>query len=285
MGIAKSPVSTRRPDDADARLTPRGALVPASLRPTRTDKVTAPGEDAPPGTTVQSVARALSILTCFSGDEVYVSLGSLARRTGMPKPTALRLARTLAASRFLVQREDGAWRLGPAAAFIGSRYQAQFDAHAVIEPVLQDLTATSGESASFFIYEENVRACLMRVEGPRGLRHHVRLGELLPLESGSAGKVILAALNRPGVLYESIRKQGYCVTRGERNPGAASVSVAVTGAKGVVLGSVSVSGPTTRLTVPKLHKLAPSVVRAAASLSYSLGGLPAMPIKSTWYPA
>ena len=174
---------------------------------------------------------------------------------------------------------------GPAAAFIGSRYQAQFDAHAVIEPILQDLTATSGESASFFIYEENVRACLMRVEGPRGLRHHVRLGELLPLESGSAGKVILAALNRPGVLYESIRKQGYCVTRGERNPGAASVSVAVTGTKGVVLGSVSVSGPTTRLTVPKFHKLAPSVVRAAASLSYSLGGLPAMPIKSTWYPA
>lgn len=285
MGIGKRATGNRKPDGAHASSAPAAStLTPTAIR-TASSTDTDTGNDAPPGAVVQSVARALSLLTCFSGDEVYVSLGSLARRTGMPKPTALRLARTLAASRFLVQRDDGAWRLGPAAAFIGSRYQAQFDAYTIIEPILQNLTATSGESASFFIYEENVRACLMRVEGPGDLRHHVRLGELLPLESGSAGKVILAALNRPGAVYEAIRKQGFCVTRGERNPDAASVSVAVTGAKGVVLGSVSVSGPTTRLTVPKLRKLAPHVTRAAAALSYALGGLPAMPIKSTWYPA
>lgn len=235
--------------------------------------------------TVQAVTKALSPLTCFSGDEIFLSLSALARRTGMPKPTALRLARTLAAARFLVQREDGAWRLGPAAAFIGFRYQAQFDVHAVIEPVPQELAAVSGESASFFIYEENVRTCLMRSEGPRGLRRHVRLGELLPLERGAAGKVILAALDHPGAIYEAIREQGFCVTRGERSPDAASVSAAVRGAKGVVLGSVSISGPAVRLTIPKLHKLAPHVLRAAPTLSFSLSGLPAIPMKSTWHPA
>ncbi|PWK34990.1 IclR family transcriptional regulator [Cupriavidus plantarum] len=249
-------------------------------------------ESSAPGL-VQAVSRALSLLTCFWGDEVYVPLHVLARRSGMPKPTTLRLARTLAASRFLVQREDGAWRLGPAAALIGSRYQAQFDAHAVIEPVLQELATASGESASFFIYEEDIRSCLMRCEGPQGLRRHVRLGELLPLDKGSAGKVILAALGRPGATYESIRERGFCVTRGERSPDAASVSAAVMGAtmganiapQGTVLGSVSISGPALRLTAAKLQKLAPHVLRAAAKLSYSLSGMPAASIRSTWYPA
>lgn len=260
-----------------------------------TDEGRTPGE-SPPRTTrteannpdvelVHSVTRALSLLACFSGDEVFVPLAALARRTGMPKPTTLRLARTLAASRFLVQRADGAWRLGPAAALVGSRYQAQFDVHAVIEPVLQELTAESGESASFFIYEEDVRSCLMRTEGPHGLRHHVRLGELLPLDRGSAGKVILAALGHPAAAYETIRKQGFCVTRGERSPDAASVSAAVRGKNGVVLGSVSISGPAIRLTTAQLQRFAPLVTRAAATLSYALSGLPPTHIRSTWHPA
>jgi DNA-binding IclR family transcriptional regulator len=285
LGANRSSRTSRKTDGVDAVALPD--LKAAAARP-RTPKSDLPepreAEPPTPGV-VQAVTRALSLLTCFLGDEVYVPLHVLAKRTGIPKPTALRLGRTLAASRFLVQREDGAWRLGPAAALIGSRYQAQFDAHAVIEPILQELAAKSGESASFFIYEEDVRTCLMRSEGPHGLRRHVRLGELLPLERGSAGKVILAALGRPGATYQNIRDEGFCVTRGERSPDAASVSAAVTGTKGVVLGSVSISGPAVRLTAAKLHKLAPHVLRAAGQLSYSLSGMPIGSIKSTWHPA
>lgn len=277
--------STRRPAaTVPAKRVRADAVGDATGRRPESARQTMEEPEVPTAPTVQSVARALSLLTCFSGDEVFVSLGNLARRTGMPKPTALRLARTLAASRFLVQRADGAWRLGPAAALVGSRYQAQFDVHAVIEPILHDLAAESGESASFYIYEENVRSCLMRVEGAHALPHHVRLGELLPLERGSAGRVILAALDHPGAPYETIRKQGFCVTRGERSPDAASVSAAVKGASGVILGSVSIAGPAVRLTLPKLRRHAPAVVRAAAALSYALSGLPAAQIRSTWHP-
>ncbi len=85
-----------------------------------------PAEKDPPTEHVRAVHRAMSILAAFHGDEVFLSLAELARRTGMHKPTALRLARTLSLTRFLVQRADGTWRLGPAAGWIGSRYQAQF---------------------------------------------------------------------------------------------------------------------------------------------------------------
>lgn len=67
---------------------------------------------APEGAAAQvpSVAGAMAVLKAFSGDEALVPPAELARRTGMHKPTVLRLARTLAAEGFLVQRGDGTWR-------------------------------------------------------------------------------------------------------------------------------------------------------------------------------
>lgn len=236
------------------------------------------------GEGVNSVARALSILTAFDGDELYLPLHELARRTGMHKPTALRLARTLATARFLVKREDGAWRLGPAAGWIGSRYQAQFDLDSAIEPILEQLSLATGERSSFFVFEGNLRSCLMRCDGSGAIQSHIRSGDVFPLDRGSAGRVILAALGEPGDLNERIRRRGYHVTRGERNSDIASVSAAVRGRHGAVLGSVSVSGPMERLTTAVLQSHAPHAVLAAKQLGEALGAMPATALRATWHP-
>lgn len=235
-------------------------------------------------THVAAVARALAVLSAFSGDESFVTLAELARRTGMHKPTVLRLARTLAQANYLVQRDDGAWRLGPSAGLLGARYQAQFDVNTIIEPYLVELSQKSGESASFYVYENQARSCLLRYEGPRALAQHVRSGEVLPLERGSAGRVILAALGEPGAIYDLIRREGYSVTRGERSPTSASVSVVVYGARRTVLGSVSVAGSAERLSDALLHSYAPAVMQAAAQISWKLGGVTASALRSFWHP-
>jgi DNA-binding IclR family transcriptional regulator len=233
---------------------------------------------------IQSVTRALLVLKAFSGDDAFLSLAELARRTGMHKPTVLRLARTLALEGFLVQQHDGAWRLGPSAGLIGARYQAQFDANVIIESQLMELCAATGESASFHVYEGNIRSCVLRCEGPQGIRHHVRPGELLPLNRGSAGRVILAALGEPGAAYDRIRRAGFSLTRGERSTYAASVSAVVHGAQQAVLGSISLSGPVARLTEELLLSFAPAVVRAAAQVSWKLAGVSVAVLRSTWHP-
>ena len=233
---------------------------------------------------VTAVARALAILTAFEGDELFLPLAELARRTGMHKPTVLRLARTLAAARFLVRREDGAWRLGPAAGWMGSRYQAQFDLDSAIEPILRQLSAATGESASFFVFEGNLRTCLMRCEGTAGVQSQIRSGEVFPLDRGSAGRVILAALGEPGDVYERIRRSGFHITRGERNSKIASVSAAVRGRHGAVLGSVSTAGPIERLTASVLGRYAPATVQAARQLGEALGGMPSTALRATWHP-
>lgn len=221
---------------------------------------------------VMSVTKALSILEAFGGDDSFLPLVELSKRTGMNKTTVLRLARTLAEKNYLVQRDDGSWRLGRAAGWLGACYQATFDVHDIVEPVLRDLTIQTGESASFYVREGNQRTCLARVDGPQTIRHHVRVGVGLPLELGAPGRVILAFSGEAGEPYEDIRKCGYHLSLGEREPEVSSVAAPIFGIDWKLLGSICISGPTSRLPKSRLLELAEAVIRAANQLSYSLAG-------------
>ncbi|WP_442867252.1 IclR family transcriptional regulator [Acidovorax sp. NCPPB 3576] len=238
---------------------------------------------------VIAVTRALQLLEAFALGESHLPLAELSRRCGLHKTTVLRLARTLAQSGFMVQREDGDWRLGPAAGWLGARYQAGFDVQNVLEPALRELTQATGESAAFYVREGNVRTCLVRVEGPQALRHHARMGEGLPLDKGSPGRVILAFSGEPGADYEAIRQRGYHWSIGEREQGVATVSAPVFGMHWRLMGSVCISGPQSRLPEARLQALAKTVIAAATQLSYALAGSSAPPsstgMRATqWHP-
>ena len=221
---------------------------------------------------VIAVTRALSLMEAFAVGESSLSLAELSRRAQMHKTTALRLARTLALSQYMVQTEDGQWRLGPAAGWLGARYQAGFDVNNAVEPVLHQLVKETGESASFYVREGDIRSCVARVEGPASVRHHVRIGERLPLDRGAPGRVILAFGGAAGEPYEAIRKRGFHLSLGEREPEVSSVAAPVFGLNWRLLGSMCISGPSSRLTKARLEKHAKTVIRAANQLSYALAG-------------
>ena len=61
---------------------------------------------------VIAVMRALQVMEAFRPGERELSLGELTRRVRLHKTTVLRLARTLAAMRYVVQTASGGWRLG-----------------------------------------------------------------------------------------------------------------------------------------------------------------------------
>ena len=176
-------------------------------------KVSLPEADAVAGG-VTAVTRSLHVLEAFEMGEPDLPLAELSRRTGLHNSTVLRLARTLALSGYMVQNESGAWRLGPAAGWLGARYQAGFDVNNVVEPTLRELSRLTQESASFYVREGDVRACISRVEGPQAVRHHVRIGARLPLNLGSPGRIILAFSGEPGKTYEEIRRRGYLISVG-----------------------------------------------------------------------
>jgi DNA-binding IclR family transcriptional regulator len=237
---------------------------------------------------VIAVTRALRLLEAFGMEDAQLTLAELSRRTGMHKTTALRIARTLALDHYLVQKEDGSWRLGRAAGWLGACYQATFDVHEVVEPVLRQLTIQTGESASFYVREGNQRTCLARVDGPKTIRHHVRVGIGLPLNLGAPGRVILAFSGEPGEPYETIRQRGYHLSLGEREPEVSSVSAPVFGIQWRLLGSICISGPTSRLTEIRLLDLSQTIIQAANQLSYAIAGscheAISTPSAARWHP-
>lgn len=237
---------------------------------------------------VTAVTRALALMEAFNVGEPSLSLAELSRRSGMHKTTVLRLVRTLAMSGYMVQREDGEWRLGPATGWLGARYQAGFDVNNVVEPVLRELSSATGESASFYAREGDIRACISRVEGPQAVRHHVRIGERLPLDKGAPGRVILAFMGEKGKVYEQIRQRGYHISIGEREPEVSSIAAPVFGLNWKLLGSICISGPSARLSQKKLEAHAKIVIKAANQLSYALAGgrSAATPgVVSAWHPS
>jgi len=229
-------------------------------------------KSAPAEGGVAAVSKALCLMEAFEIGESTLSLAELSRRVDMHKTTVLRLARTLALSQYMVQSDDGQWRLGPAAGWLGARYQAGFDVNNVVEPALHQLVKETGESASFYVREGEIRSCVARVEGPQSVRHNVRIGERLPLNRGAPGRVILAFSGAAGEPYESIREHGYHISLGEREVEVASVAAPVFGVNWRLLGSMCISGPSSRLTKTKLEKHAKLVIRAANQLSYALAG-------------
>lgn len=223
-------------------------------------------------TSVIAVTRALQIMEVFKVGERELALAELARRTRLHKTTVLRIARTLGAARYLVKTATGTWRLGPAAGSLGTRYHRGFDQAVVIEPVLRELARTTRESAAFYVREGDTRVCVVRVDGPQPVRYHVQLGEVLPLDAGAAGRVLLAYGGEPGEPYESIRRTGYHMTSGERDPAVASIAAPVFSHNHVLAGALAVTGPVERFIRAKASKHVLLLKRAAAQLTLELGG-------------
>ena len=120
-----------RPPSAPSPRSQSTSLAPAEAEPApAASATTADGG-------VIAVTRALQLLDAFGLGESRLSLAELSRRCSLHKTTVLRLARTLAQAGYMVQREDGDWRLGPSAGWLGARYQSGFDVQNVLEPALR----------------------------------------------------------------------------------------------------------------------------------------------------
>ena len=222
---------------------------------------------------VIAVRRAMRVLDAFGVDDAALSLAELSRRTGFHRSTVLRLARTLAMDDYLAQRPDGTWRLAKSAGWLGARYQATFNVHDIVEPVLRELSLATGESATFYVREGSQRICLARVEGARSIRHHVRVGAALPLNLGSPGRVLLAFSGEAGEPYESVRRAGYMMSLGERDPEVSSISAPVYGINWSLMGAMCISGPISRLDEAVLIGHKDTILASASRLSRAMMGV------------
>lgn len=221
---------------------------------------------------VAAVERALAILDAFTEQDRSLTLAQVATRTGFYKSTILRLAASLEKKGYLIRLADGSWRVGAAAARLGAVYQAAFDLGDIVEPVLQQVVAETGETAAFHVRDGKVRISLYRVESPQRIRDHVRQGEHLPLDRGAGGKVLLAFTGGKGGEAEQIRRDKLCVSRGDRIADLGGISAPVFGDGLKLVGALTVSLPLSRFDEAAVKKHRRVVLAHAAALTRALGG-------------
>lgn len=178
------------------------------------------------------------------------SLAGLVDATGLSRPTAHRLALALEAHRLLARDAAGRFVLGPRLTGL--------DLPALARPALEALRDTTGESVQLYVRRGDRRLCVLSLESPHGLRTIVPVGMSLPLDVGSAGKILRG---EAGAWAQSVE---------ERERGVASVSAPVGDRNGETVAAVSVSGPVGRTTREPGRRYAAAVLEAAAAVTAAL---------------
>jgi DNA-binding IclR family transcriptional regulator len=230
--------------------------------PSLADRQAAPGGAA-------AVDRALSLLGAFRPGDESLSLSDLSERTMLYKSTVLRLLASLEHARLLLRRSDGRYALGPEVARLNSIYAATFTLEAEVMPILRELVANTRESAAFHVRQGAGRLCLYRVDSPQLLRDHIRVGDVLPLNKGAGGRVLLAFAGAPGKLYDKVRAEGVLEIAGDRVADLTGISSPVFGAAGALIGALTLTLPTNRTR----KEFRGSVRAAARRLTTRLGGV------------
>lgn len=212
-------------------------------------------------TDVGVLDKAAAILAAI--EQRPLALAGLVEATGFHRATAHRLATALEEHGLL--RRDGAGRfvLGPWLVSLGGRAAAGLPLREVARPILERLVADTGESAQLYVTQGDSRLCVESVESPNGLRTIVAVGQTLPLDLGSAGKILRGDARA--------LRLGWAESVGEREAGVASVSAPIMNLAGEIVAAVSVSGPIERTTKQPAKRYAAAVVAAAKEIESAAG--------------
>jgi DNA-binding IclR family transcriptional regulator len=180
-------------------------------------------------------------------------LASLQDETGLPRATAHRLAVALEQHGLVRRDPQGRFCLGFELIRLGRAAEDEFPLAEISRPILTSLRDATGESVQLYVADGDGRRCVVSLESTHGLRWIVPQGALLPLDRGSAGRVLLG-----DDVAESVE---------EREPGVASVSAAVRDRRGGVVAALSLSGPVERLSRQPRQRFGRQVIDAADAVT------------------
>jgi DNA-binding IclR family transcriptional regulator len=201
--------------------------------------------------------KAAAILAAL--EQSPLSLAGLVDATRISRPTAHRLAVALEGHGLVRRDAQGRFALGLRLVALGTAAAGSaLPLREAARPALEALRDQTGESVQLYVRDGDRRICVESLESPHGLRTIVPVGVSLPLDRGSAGRVLQGA----EAVSESV---------GEREAGVASVSAAVRGVDGRVVAAVSVSGPIERLSRQPLRRYGDAVAAAARRVERALG--------------
>jgi IclR family transcriptional regulator, acetate operon repressor len=242
-------------------------------------------------TGTQSVDRAAVLLVSITQATGPVTFTDLQMSSGLAKSTLSRMLNSLE-SHGLVARHGGHLRPGPVLTGFARSYSGFEDVIAIAQPHLEVLSEVSGETINLAVRDGFDVQQISQIDCQFLFGGLNWVGQPVPLHCSALGKVFLAhgAPLPPGRLerrtpqtitnraalqeeLDQVRAQGWAIADSELEPGLLAIAAPVWGPDDSVLASISVSGPTQRLT--NISELTQVLVREADAISDQLATPPA----------
>lgn len=248
------------------------------------------------GATVQSVMRALDILTLFERNS-ELSLSEISNRMTLSKSTVYGLVNTLVVKGFLEQYEETKkYKLGIKNFELGSCVQNRMDLRAEARPYLESLYEKFHEAIHVAKHYDGEVVYIDKISGLDFTIVSSQIGYRAPMHCTGVGKVLLAYLPeeylKKHILSKGmkkytgntitieeellqeldvIRKQGYACDNEEIEIGVSCVAVPVFGQGGKILAGISVSAPTGRMNDEKKEEILRELIRCSQLISRHMG--------------
>ena len=214
---------------------------------------------------IEALARGLDVLRAFDAGRPAMTLAEVANATGLARPTARRILRTLQSLSY-VQSQGGAFTLTPRVMELGLAYVQALGLWDVARPHLERLVARTHESSSIAQLDGPDIVYVARVAVPKIIALRVSIGTRFPAPQTSLGKVLLAGLSaqelddvlaqpsRSGVhppwqpdraeldeVLRDVRAKGWAVTDQQLAPGIRSVAAPLRDSGGRVIAAMNVT--------------------------------------------
>jgi DNA-binding IclR family transcriptional regulator len=245
---------------------------------------------------LSSVTTAVRLLKAFSEDEVDIGISALARRMGIAKSTAHRLATTLVAEGMLEQdQESGKYRLGVALFRLGALVRRRMEVSNEARPHLYALREAINESVHLALLDGTEIMYVYHLESTHALRARSELGMRKPAHSTAEGQAMLAfqpqdviervvaaalvaqtpktSINPDRFLktLAGVRQRGCAIDDEESEIGMVCVAAPIRDDSGAVVAAVAIAGPATRLSKKAVAGVVPQVIATADQVSARLG--------------
>jgi DNA-binding IclR family transcriptional regulator len=237
------------------------------------------------------ISKVVSLLDAFGPGTPELSLGDLARLTGLPISTTYRLASELVEWGGLERADRTGYRIGMRLWELGTLAPRGGTLREVALPFMQDLYEATHENVHLAVRDGLEALYVDTISGHGSVRTRSRRGGRLPLHATGVGKVLLAhappevvsavvdggmrrftpyTVVAPGHLRRAladVRRNGVAYAREEMTLGSLSVAAPVQDRHGTVVAALGLV-----LTQGRgdLRRLAPAVRTAAISTSRAL---------------
>jgi IclR family KDG regulon transcriptional repressor len=251
---------------------------------------------------VQSIGRAFAILEEIARNRDGISLAELSKKVGLHNSTTFHLVKTMVSLGYIRQLKDSKrYRIGRPLFALAASSLDEMEMVSLATPVLEDLSAATGESGHFAVRMGDTVTIIARTSGAGAFQLTDRVGVVRPAYCTALGKVMLAALREdqferylartelkpmtPKSItdaqrlrreIEEVRRAAIAFDDGEFDTEVRCVAVPVRDFTGQVIGAVGISGPVWRLSIQALQSRAKVVQEAADKLSAEFGA-PAAP--------